>query len=173
MSKFCTKCGKKLNDEDVFCGGCGAKQEAIEAPVESNLEKDASVKVETVVTKSDLESTAVTNNAKRSKKPLIFAICGIAIVCIVAVLAIFLFGNSKGLVALDEVENKLNEAYIKVWEGYDIDFNGVTEFEIESVDEETHDQTFSCFVMPSADGVTGLRVMGLVKDGQVIQMCAT
>ena len=77
------------------------------------------------------------------------------------------------MVALDEVENKLNEAYIKVWEGYDIDFNGVTEFEIESVDEETHDQTFSCFVMPSADGVTGLRVMGLVKDGQVIQMCAT
>ena len=175
--KYCIKCGTKLADDDLFCGSCGAKQETVEVPVEApvknNPEKDADVKVETVVAGSVPEtapSAPTTNKAERSKKPLIMAIGGIAIVCIIAVLAIFLLGNSKGLIALDEVEQKLNEAYIKVWEGYDIDFDGVTEFEIENVDEDTHDQTFSCFVMPSADGVTGLRVMGLVKDGQVIQM---
>ena len=27
MVKFCTECGNKLNDEDMFCGECGTKQE--------------------------------------------------------------------------------------------------------------------------------------------------
>ena len=28
MSKYCTYCGKELNDEDVFCPACGARQNA-------------------------------------------------------------------------------------------------------------------------------------------------
>lgn len=170
--KYCIKCGTKLADDDLFCGSCGAKQETVEVPAESKIEKEIDEKTETVDTGSFSESAspAPKTNNKRSKKPLIFAIGGFVSVCIVVIFAIFMFGNNKGLIALDDVEQKLNDAYIKVWEGYDIDFNGVTEFEIENVDEDTHDQTFSCFVMPSDDGVTGLRVMGLVKDGQVVQM---
>ena len=30
--KFCTKCGKQLNDDDIFCPACGAKQVAVEQP---------------------------------------------------------------------------------------------------------------------------------------------
>lgn len=30
--KFCTKCGKQLNDDDLFCPACGAKQVAAEQP---------------------------------------------------------------------------------------------------------------------------------------------
>ncbi len=26
LPTFCTKCGKKFNDGDAFCGGCGAKR---------------------------------------------------------------------------------------------------------------------------------------------------
>lgn len=26
MAKYCTSCGKEINDADVFCSGCGAKQ---------------------------------------------------------------------------------------------------------------------------------------------------
>ena len=28
--KFCTKCGRQLNDDDLFCPACGAKQVAVE-----------------------------------------------------------------------------------------------------------------------------------------------
>lgn len=31
MVKFCTECGTKLNDDDLFCGECGTKQEVIES----------------------------------------------------------------------------------------------------------------------------------------------
>lgn len=176
--KYCMKCGTKLADDDLICGNCGVKQEAVEAPYcetppieTSKTEKDIDTKTETMDAESISESDSLTEktNDKRRKKTLILALGGIAIVCIVAILAIFLFGNSKGLVALDEVEQKLNEAYIKLWGDYDFDFDGVTEFEIENVDEDTHDQTFSCSIK-SPDGVSGLRVYGLVKDGQVVQM---
>ena len=32
VMKFCTKCGKQLNDDDIFCPACGAKQVAVEQP---------------------------------------------------------------------------------------------------------------------------------------------
>lgn len=176
MSKYCIKCGTKLAYDDLFCGICGVKQESTETPVEvpteSKAEKNIDIKTETVVAESVVESTfpILETNNKRSKKSLILAIGGITVICIITLLVIFMFSRSKGLVALDEVEQKLNEAYTKVWGGYGFGFNGVTEFEIKNVDENTHDQTFSCFVTPSADGVTGLSIMGLVKDGQIVQM---
>ncbi len=29
MSKFCTKCGKQLSDDSLFCSACGSKQEPV------------------------------------------------------------------------------------------------------------------------------------------------
>ncbi len=38
MSKFCTKCGKELTDESLFCSACGTKQEpAINEEQQTNL----------------------------------------------------------------------------------------------------------------------------------------
>ena len=184
MGRYCKKCGATLMEEAKFCGKCGAE---IRTSVSEQLSD------------SDNGNNQIEQRKNKTLSPtkIIAVVIGFFVVIVGLILAfhpngstdspsensgkertnasskaqvVSDFGNSKGLVALDEVEQKLNEAYIKVWEGLDIDFNGVTEFEIENGDEDTHDQTFSCFVMPSADGVTGLRVMGLVKDGQVIQM---
>ena len=36
MVKFCTECGTKLDDDDLFCGECGTKQEAINSNPKDN-----------------------------------------------------------------------------------------------------------------------------------------
>lgn len=37
--KYCTKCGKQLNDDDLFCPACGAKQEAVKPQQEAPKEE--------------------------------------------------------------------------------------------------------------------------------------
>lgn len=194
MSKFCTKCGAKLADDDLFCGECGTKQENIELTKPPSATETVDAKEETPVHTAESGSEVVVDNnessneskaeppivhntlkerpsptAKKGKK-MLWVIGGIVVVAIAAVLAIFLLNSNSALGKVDEIEQQLNEAFVKAWEGYDIGFEGVTEFEIQNVNEDTHDQTFSCFVMPSEDGVTGLRVMGLAKDGKVVQI---
>lgn len=190
MSKYCTKCSAELSDDDIFCGNCGAKQETDnqnnKSSVENNPEKDANINAErrnTGTITQPVFSASTVNKSKRNKKPLIWVIAGIALVCILAVLAIggvttvgviavlgtSMFGRNKGLMALDDVEQKVNEAFLKL-EGDELSFfDGVTEFEIRDVDADTHDQTFSCCILPSGYGVE-FSVLGLVKEEQVIQM---
>lgn len=172
MGKYCVGCGNSLADDDLFCRSCGTKQETVGVFIEGQVENDAVVKAEMVITDPvpELDSSLYADKTKRGKKPLIFAIGSVAAVCIITVLVIFFLGGNKGLVAVDKMEQLIDEAYIKVIGAYDENYKGVKQVEIKNVNEKTHDQTFNCFVMPSEDGVTGLRVMGLVKNGQVIQL---
>lgn len=118
------------------------------------------------------EKCGAEQEIRRSNKPLIWAIGVIAVVCIIVIPAVVFSGKNKGLVAVDEVEQKLNEAFLKMARDADIDLDGLTGFEIENADEETHDQIFRCSLM-SYDGVIGFNAMGLVKNGQVVQIQST
>lgn len=44
MSKYCDQCGKKLDDEEMFCTGCGAKCEEDNTEVRQNIKNDSSLK---------------------------------------------------------------------------------------------------------------------------------
>ena len=39
VMKFCTKCGRQLNDDDLFCPSCGAKQEVAQPASEAKQEE--------------------------------------------------------------------------------------------------------------------------------------
>lgn len=78
-------------------------------------------------------------------------------------------GNGS-LGKISSIEKQLSQAYIKAWEGSLDDFKGVDDFEIENVDEKTHDQSFSCTFLDFAENGAKLSVKGLAKDEKVIQV---
>ncbi|MBQ3055602.1 MAG: hypothetical protein IJC88_05805 [Oscillospiraceae bacterium] len=92
------------------------------------------------------------------------------LLCVVMLVTFCACREETGLLAASDIEQKLNEAYIEAMDGAADDYEGVSEFTLKNVKEETHDQTFHCFVLPSKDDVMGFRVMGLVKNGQIIQI---
>ena len=174
----CIKCGYILEDNDVFCVSCGAKQESSDISIAPN---EMPPEIESAdISKSVNKPEVVFNQAasqngktKRSKKLLILTIGGIAIVCIIALLAIFMFGHTKGLIALDEVEQKLNEAFDKLWGDYADTFEGVTGFEVDAVDDkEAYDHIFCCFAPLFGADATCPIINGRIKNGQVIQLQA-
>ena len=73
---FCPKCGNKVNDGDQFCVKCGNALELSAA--ERSVEK----------------RTNVDSSAKRTKSPLIIAIC-ILLICTVIAVAFFIYTRSK------------------------------------------------------------------------------
>ena len=84
MGKYCIKCGKKLNDEDIFCGGCGAKQINAETLPGTVGNKKIASASDTVITHTvlDGDGTSIKNiQLKRNKKTLIGLTIGIAAVC--------------------------------------------------------------------------------------------
>ena len=46
--KYCVKCGKQLNDDDVFCSNCGAQQSSLKNTEEAIYGKDANRVLRTV-----------------------------------------------------------------------------------------------------------------------------
>lgn len=174
MSKYCIMCGNKLAEEDLFCGNCGAKQEVSESYEatyeEPKEEKSTDDRPEPEIENSVLESEVTprnTDKSKRNKKAFRIAIGGVIIVGLIVGLAIFFLGNRGGLLSVDEIEQELSETYAKLWDGSDYEYDGITEFEVKSVDEDTHDEIFSCNVDP---GIDNFMVLGLIKNGQIIQL---
>ncbi|MBQ8249019.1 MAG: zinc ribbon domain-containing protein [Clostridia bacterium] len=176
MSKYCIKCGKELKESDMFCIACGTKQETSVPPAAPFT--SPSPQTETLTYPGTMGTTPPTYpkaphypvKTKRSKKPLIFIIGAIAVIGIAAVLLIMFLNRPKGLMDLDEVEEKLNEAYIQVWDGYEDDYEGVKNFKIEDVDDENYDQAFSCDIVRAEDSIMGLIAIGHAKDGKLIEL---
>lgn len=184
MSKFCIKCGNTLSDEDIYCTRCYAIQERVDPEIEKLVRHrmiNGSQQSNHLVSQPKKE-----HKQSQRKKNIIVFLCIFLIIAILVASVLFFkaFMNflleednpasagsdvAKGLVAIDELETKLNEAYEEVW-NLD-DYQGVTDFTVTKVNEDTHDQIFSCFAMPlEGNDVLGHQVMGLAKDGHVIQI---
>lgn len=118
MSKFCHKCGSKLNDMDVFCEICGVKQ--------------ATSTIRPAVEESDIAQPA--EKAKKMPKGLIIGIgAGVAAIVLIVILAIVFFGTPYKSAVEDYFDFNLNGAFEKLeglapeeyWE-YLEDMNGTS-----------------------------------------------
>lgn len=154
MSKFCHQCGAPISDSAPFCIMCGAKQ--------SESETQSSAK-QTRQKKTSVSFTGIIT----SLSPWIIAVI---ILMIIVSPAYFNFRNTsqpKGLIGVEKLKKSLNNAASKI---ISESFEGCTDFSILDVDAETHDQNFSCTIIPGSSVLSGLRIYGNIKDGQVIQM---
>lgn len=70
MAKFCPNCGNRMEDDDVFCGSCGAS-----------------------VSTSDL--TPPINTKKPLKKPLIIALAALAVLVVAGIAGFVLFNSNR------------------------------------------------------------------------------
>lgn len=75
---YCPHCGTKLEEGDLFCTNCGAKQET----AENKAKRDASIEAEPIITPPPCAPAA--GKIKHDRKPIILA----AAVCIAAVCAV-------------------------------------------------------------------------------------
>ena len=100
MAKFCTQCGAKLDDDDLFCGVCGVSL------VEQNANDPAEPTSEEPKYEQIVEPTAPKKSSK--KKSGIIAI--IAAVVVVAVLLICLI--PKGEQPADDMETPVNPSVV-------------------------------------------------------------
>lgn len=99
MSKFCHKCGSKLNDMDVFCEICGVKQ--------------AASTIRPAVEESDIAQPA--EKAKKMPKGLIIGIgAGVAAIVLIVILAIVFFGTPYKSAVEDYFDFNLNGAFEKI-----------------------------------------------------------
>ena len=106
MSKFCTQCGERLEDDARFCTKCGALSDAAPAPENPNVFDNAVEKMRPVVNSAmekaeDLVQKAknihfdeVVETAKKDpKKMLVPAIAALAVIALVIVLILSLGGQ--------------------------------------------------------------------------------
>lgn len=171
MAKYCANCGSKLADDDLFCGVCGTKQESLkEAVMPVSLPEEKSAVQITIATPAMTVEEAK-EPEKRKKKAWIIILCILLALCAAAVAFFFfggaeLFSRPKGLIAADEIEEKLNEVFAQGFEGV-LEFEEIEDFVIEDVEEETHDQRFQGTV------ANDLYVLGKIKKGRVVQIQTT
>ena len=108
--RYCTSCGKPLDEHVAFCPNCGAKvgqpvqPAATISPVEAN----------SVVTKEA---------PKKSKKKLIVGIT-VALVAVIAVIAVWIVLNLDEILDLEEYMSKNKQEWI------DIGFQGEDDYEV-------------------------------------------
>ena len=176
MSKYCTKCGTKLSEDALFCTACGANQSANTEPNKIQSSPIASaINAEAPLANSIFQDTSF-DKKKHRVDLLSLVIGGIVAIGVIAVLVIFFLNYSEsqnknnGLMDVNEIEQKLNEAYIKAWDGAMDDYEGVSDFNLEDADEETHDETFSCYAFGTEGDTIQHTVMGLVNNGKIIQI---
>lgn len=94
MAKFCTQCGAKHDDDDLFCGVCGArlvKQDTDDHSAEKSEPSMETPEYEPVINQT---TTASQNNIK---KPPVFALIAVVVV-VVALIICFMPKGSKNAV---------------------------------------------------------------------------
>lgn len=161
MAKYCYNCGAEIKEDDAFCTKCGAKQQ-VEEMENIPVEKMGSVPVE---------------NKVAPKKLYLFAIIGIVAVIVLLVSSFIIIkkpfsgknsieqNSSVDQPKLSNIEEEINQALKLMFEGTETQVADVQDFEVKNQNESTHDKSFSCNALNGQ-----LAVMGLSKDGNVIQM---
>ncbi|MBQ9983793.1 MAG: zinc-ribbon domain-containing protein [Lachnospiraceae bacterium] len=66
MSKFCTNCGKEMNEEEKFCSVCGTKQEMV--PVKEEVSKKEEMK--SIVERNEKTNIMYDNDINEDKKSI-------------------------------------------------------------------------------------------------------
>ncbi len=159
--KHCIRCGRPLAEKASVCLACGAVQDTSEATIMAH--KPIPQKEE------DLPTASKESKPKRSKKPLVVTVLVILLLTAAAAGALFFLSNmEKGLAGADEIEQMLNDAYMKALD--DDDYRGVRRFRTRDADEKTHDQTFTCDVVSADDDISSIQASGFIKNDEVIQL---
>ena len=113
MGKYCTSCGVPLEDSALFCGGCGARQNRAEKPADMVHKIDG---VKTACEEARIGGVSAPpyrsgRRENRGIKPFIFAISGIAVICIATLFAVFLLNRDNNVSdyipgEMDEIEQR-------------------------------------------------------------------
>lgn len=93
MSKKCTVCGSELNDDDVVCTNCGAKQESAPA-ASSSSNSGISEKAKKFAGKTEDAAKNYIKKAQKDPKVLAVGIGAVAIVLVLLILIISLIAGS-------------------------------------------------------------------------------
>lgn len=109
MGNFCKNCGSELKDEDIFCGNCGQKSDAVS--------KEASTYANVAFEQVSSESASADGGKKNYKKRTAILIGGIAVAAaaIAGIILLFssVFGGSGAQKALDNYAKALQNPTIK------------------------------------------------------------
>lgn len=85
---FCSNCGKELNDDASFCGGCGTPVNMTSGVAGSNVQEGSAQKAASAVQPSAVntaKATASVVGAAAKKSPKVFIGAGIALLAVIAV----------------------------------------------------------------------------------------
>ncbi|MBS7228055.1 MAG: zinc ribbon domain-containing protein [Eubacteriales bacterium] len=94
MAKFCTQCGAKLDDDDLFCGVCGVslvKQDTDDHSAEKSEPSAETPEYEPV---SDQTTTVSQNN---KKKPPVIALIAVVVVVVALIICIMPKGSKNAV----------------------------------------------------------------------------
>lgn len=89
--KFCSKCGKQLSDEIMFCDACGARVESVDVTTNANI-KANSVK-------------------KPNKKKLVIIAIALVALIVAGTVAGITISNNNAETEIEEYEDSLEETY--------------------------------------------------------------
>lgn len=190
MSKYCFQCGIELNDDDEFCGKCGANQlipEPSHASIPQSQPLSHTYKTRTIrqngrYAERKSQPNVIpkhrkkkTNNAK-SVKVAVISIAVIILVCLSVFLARGLLSKNKGKsveteLSIDRVEEQLTNTYKQLWSdvyGAQKDFNS---FSIQdfSIAREDNTQSFRGTVSLSDTGILH-EVIGTATNERITEL---
>ena len=161
MSKFCSKCGKALNDNSRFCDGCGTQVIEINNQIQENQQVDNNMQheinnsVQTEVTNYNNttnqlnsvieENTQTSNSQKPNRAPIVVAFVLLALggICGIGIIISNLIGNPENPMSN---KTKVNEKIIQEYVTETIKkdkYSSIDEIAVKKEDKNNYNVTVS------------------------------